>query len=81
MNEHLRYLGQFLQHGVLNQMSNSVSFAYGEFSFNNNVQVNVEADGRGADRDSATDGTPFQERADSQIRGAAIISDTLQDGA
>jgi hypothetical protein len=42
MNEHLRYLGQFLQHGVLNPMSNAVSFTYGEFSVNDDVQVNVE---------------------------------------
>ena len=42
------------------------------------------ADARGSIGRGATETrrpTPFQERADSQIRGAAMISDTLQDGA
>jgi hypothetical protein len=44
MNEHFRYLGQFLKHGVLHQMGNAVSITHGEFSFNDDVQVNVETE-------------------------------------
>jgi hypothetical protein len=44
MDKHLRYLGQSVLYKVLNQMGNAVSFADREFSANDDVQVNVEAE-------------------------------------
>jgi hypothetical protein len=45
MNEHLRYLRQFLQHGILNQMGNALSSrAESSPLMNDDVQVNVETE-------------------------------------
>jgi hypothetical protein len=45
MNEHLRYLRKFLQHGILNQMGNALSSrAESSPLVNDDVQVNAETE-------------------------------------